>query len=367
MNMKNKILIVTVSLLLSVSSNAQQLDWGKFFAGGVDDAELLLSGYLSPYLKGFGSSLTGGWYNTAKPHKLGGFDLTFSFNTAIVPSAERNFNVNDLGLTNFVLAPGQDEMAPSIAGKNNIGPTLNYNTPEVINMDIKAFDLPKGLGFGGTPTPMIQAGVGFIKGTELMGRFMPTVNLGNVPINMWGVGAKHSLKQWIPILEKVPVLHISIMGGYTKMNAAVPISVDETDIGSSSSTILLEDGVTTAPDDVWDNQSIDLSATSFTGNLLVSADLPIVCFYGGVGFATSKTKLKANGFFPMYSGYSNGDVVVTAFEDPIDIEVKNQSGSKTKPRLNAGMRIKMGVLTIHGDYTYTNYSMVTAGVGISFR
>ncbi|MFW5821360.1 MAG: DUF6588 family protein [Bacteroidota bacterium] len=36
-------------------------------------------------------------------------------------------------------------------------------------------------------------------------------------------------------------------------------------------------------------------------------------------------------------------------------------------RLNIGMRIKLGVLTIHGDYTKANYSMVTAGIGISFR
>jgi hypothetical protein len=36
-------------------------------------------------------------------------------------------------------------------------------------------------------------------------------------------------------------------------------------------------------------------------------------------------------------------------------------------RLNAGMRIKLAVLTIHFDYTKANYSVFTAGLGISFR
>ena len=36
-------------------------------------------------------------------------------------------------------------------------------------------------------------------------------------------------------------------------------------------------------------------------------------------------------------------------------------------RLNAGMKLTLGVLTIHADYTKANYSVITAGLGISFR
>ena len=38
-----------------------------------------------------------------------------------------------------------------------------------------------------------------------------------------------------------------------------------------------------------------------------------------------------------------------------------------KPRFNIGLRLKLGPITIHGDYTKANYSNVTAGLGISFR
>jgi hypothetical protein len=45
--------------------------------------------------------MTGGWYNTAKPHKLGGFDLTVTLNTASVPNGSKTFDVDELGLSNL--------------------------------------------------------------------------------------------------------------------------------------------------------------------------------------------------------------------------------------------------------------------------
>ena len=57
----------------------------------------------------------------------------------------------------------------------------------------------------------------------------------------------------------------------------------------------------------------------------------------------------------------------TALEDPIDMTIKNNDGSVTKPRYNAGFRLKFAVVTINFDYTYANYSVASAGLGISFR
>jgi hypothetical protein len=58
---------------------------------------------------------------------------------------------------------------------------------------------------------------------------------------------------------------------------------------------------------------------------------------------------------------------VVALVDPIDMEIKNQDGSVTKPRFNAGVRFKMAIVTIHFDYSWANYSVFTAGLGFSFR
>lgn len=356
-----KNLILSFALCCGVSLNAQFKDIGSFLANGPQDAQMLLQGYLAPYFNAFGASLTGGWYNTAKPHKLGGFDLTFSFNTAIVPEIDRNFDVSELGLTSLQLADPAQNMAPTIAGKKELGPTLNFNTPYP-QLNGKAFDMPKGVGVPAMSSPMLQLGIGFIKDTEINGRYMPTYSprlLKETNIGMWGLGFKHGIKQYIPGIKKVPVFHLTLQYGFTKLDASVGMNVKPENIGANDQS-----------GNAWDNQKLEFTTMSHTGNLLASANFPVVCFYGGIGFASTKTDFALKGDYPMLDKTELTAPTVTAnsvISDPISLEFKNSDGSAVKPRLNIGMRIKLGIITFHGDYTYANYSLVSGGVGISFR
>jgi hypothetical protein len=316
--------------------------------------------------------MSAGWYNTAKPHKLGGFDITLSFNTAIVPDADRIFNIPDLGLgdgSGIVsrVRSTQDE-SPTIAGENNLGPQITYWADNPLGGDdivIASFDLPKGTGFKYVPSPMIQASVGLIKGTELIGRYTPRFDVGdNGSVGLWGIGVKHSIKQWIPALKRVPILQLSVMGGYTKFSSITDISFQPEFYAETATKIENDPGL-------YSCQQMLLETSSFTGNLLVSANLPVVCFYGGIGFASTNTDLKLDGYYPFPSvNSSSGTLEVlseNAKKDPINISIKNTDGSKTKPRLNLGVRFKFAVITLHFDYTYANYSIATTGLGINFR
>ena len=53
------------------------------------------------------------------------------------------------------------------------------------------------------------------------------------------------------------------------------------------------------------------------------------------------------------------------YKDPINISIKD--GSTTKPRLNGGIKFKFAVITLNFDYTLANYSVFTAGLGLSIR
>lgn len=361
--MKRTFLYFVIAFFLGISNSYSQIDEiGKFLAGGVDDAEELANGYLAPYFNAFGASLTGGWYNTAKPHQLGGFDITATFNTAIVPNSDKTFDLSELTLGTLKLAPGADNTTPTIAGENSTGSRLNYNTGNSLP-EVEAFDMPPGTGWAYIPSPMLQMGVGLIKDTEIIGRYMPTYNRDDAKIGMWGIGFKHGLKQWIPFIKKVPILHLTVHYGYTKLNSSIGIDVTPGDIGAED----LTNGVVS-----WEDQKMDFVTQSHTGNLLVSANLPIVCFYGGIGFATTKTNFKLLGNYPSISAtnIAAGNIVVdenSFLADPINTEFKNSDGSATKPRFNAGVRFKFAIVTLHFDYTYANYSMATAGLGISFR
>jgi hypothetical protein len=355
--LKFKTILTCCFVTAAVSVNAQISDFGNFISTGAEDAEELFKAYITPYINGFGASLTGGWYNTAKPHKLGGFDITLSINAAIVPVDHRSFVVDELSLNNLQRAGVTEESSPTIAGNRDSGPDMVYS---YANYSAPAFSLPSGTGIPYVPAPVIQAGIGLIKGTEILGRFLPKVGNSKGKIGLWGVGLKHDIKQWIPGLSKVPVLNLSVMGGYTRLNSFILLDVDPDRLNLEA--------FYTGPD-VWDDQKMIVTVSSFTSSILISADLPVITFYGGAGFAITKGNLSLEGNYPMISGIDSGTTLpqVEAVENPINIKIKNQDGGVTKPRLNAGLRLKLAVVTIHFDYVWANYSMASLGLGISIR
>jgi hypothetical protein len=338
--------------------NAQLDDLGLIFAAGLEDAGKLSAAYIAPFANGFGATMNSGWYNTAKPHKLGGFDLTLTVSMAFVPSSAKSFDVGALGLSGDII--NGVTSSPTAAGKKDADVSrLRYAEGPVT---IAEFDLPSGTGLGFVPAPMLSLGIGLIKDTDIKIRFVPKINISDAgELGLWGIGLKHSLKQWIPGIAHLPVFNLSLQGGYTKFNLGAGLSFSPEDIGALDQTSALIN---------FDNQKFDLSVSSFTANALVSADLPVITFYGGLGISSTTTNLKFLGYYPIPE-LDGATAVVTdssvGEKDPIDIEIKHKSGNSLQPRINAGFKLKMAVVTLHADYTYTDYSVVTAGLGISFR
>jgi hypothetical protein len=366
--MKAKIRSIQAGMLIlifcTMPSLGQVEDIGLMLTAGVDDAELMLTEYLRPFANALGANINGGWYNTAKVHKLGGFDITFTASVAFAPDAHKTYDLNQLTLQ----ALYDENIANTIVGGKNSGPELRYYH-ELLDDPYLQYDHPAGTGMNFIPSPMINAAVGLPKGFEIMGRYMPTVKIGKAAkAGIWGAGFKHDIKQWIPVLSRMPVFHLSVMYGYT--NIKVNTKLDEITpemIGAIDMT---------TSDVGFEDQNFDVVTQGHTANALVSANLPVVCLYGGVGLSITKTNLKLNGYYPVPiiitdPGDPNFGMPVVGNDeaelDPIDIKIKNQDGGITKPRLNAGIRFKFAVITLHFDYTWANYSVATAGFGINIR
>ena len=77
-----KIYIFIFSCFLFSSIKSQN---NQIFSEDMNQANKLIESYFSPLAESYGTGLNSGWYNTAKPHKLFGFDLTFNLNTVIIP------------------------------------------------------------------------------------------------------------------------------------------------------------------------------------------------------------------------------------------------------------------------------------------
>lgn len=347
---------LVAAISVSVCVVAQTDGLGKFVSGGVQDAATLYTAYLTPYFNAMGAGLSGGWYNTAKPHKPLGFDLTLTTSVGIVPAADRSFDINALMLNQLSPDGAGSNTTPTVAGKNESGANLVYQTELG---DLPAFAMPKGTGNPYVPVPMLQLGLGIYKGTEVMGRFMPTLKTAGFSTNLWGVGLKHNIDQWIPVIKRVPVFNFSVMGGYTVLHSDAEVSVTPNDVGAEDQT----GGAS------WDNQTVEMEIRNFTANLLLSFNFPVVCLYGGAGISSTTSSLRALGNYPVpvYNGSDMEMVVASPTVNPIDISIKHNDGNATKPRYNAGIRFKMAVITLHVDYTYAYYNVITAGLGVSIR
>lgn len=366
-----KIIAFSFMILFSSTTIAQFSQVGAFMAGSAEDAEKLFEAYISPYANGMGAGLSAGWYNTAKSHKLGGFDVTVTLNTAIIPSADKTFDPTILGLgtsddPDYFITDVRfsGDESPTAAGNKEAGSQVSYYT-EIggTEYELASFNLPKGSGFGYTPTPMIQLGLGTVKETDLIVRYSPELSIGSGgKVGLWGVGVKHSIKQWIPALKRLPVLEMSVMGGYTKLTSTTDINFMPSFYEDFSNDV----NVIPYDESFYSGQQMLLDVSNITANLLVSANLPIICIYGGVGISSSTTNLKLAGNYP----FPDEHLVVdydSAEKDPVDISIKSKDGSVTKPRLNAGFRLKFAVVTLHFDYTYADYSIATAGLGVTLR
>ncbi|MEJ0033086.1 MAG: DUF6588 family protein [Bacteroidota bacterium] len=181
----------------------------------VADAKYLSEGYISPMLKAVGYGMNQGWYNTAKPHKFPGFDLTVSVNPVFVPSADKIFSVDNTKLGSVQLtqdikgnnpgATGKGDI-PTILGQKDITTTYTAKLPAT-----GSFNGPDGIGINFIPMPTAQLGIGLPKNTDLKVRFVPTVDLGKATsdnitgkFGLFGIGIMHDIKQWIPGVKALP-------------------------------------------------------------------------------------------------------------------------------------------------------------------
>jgi len=319
-----KILLFLFLTLVSLQSKSQVIE--------SDDATKFLEAYFSPLGQSFGAGLNNGWYNTAKPHKLGGFDLTFTLNAVSIPNDMQHFDPNNID--NF----SSNSTTPTILGAGE-GSEITYNN----NGNSMTFNMPNQgtLKKSLIPIPILNAGIGLIKKTELDFRYIPTYNYdlgftGKGSVALWGIGVKHDLLQWIPVIGNAIPVSLSLQTGYTQLNTSFSV------VDPNSSV----------------NQDVSLNINATTINLIVSKKLLMITAYGGVGYNSSVTKFSSETSFNV--GTSTNPVTMN-----IPLEMKFES--QNEMRANIGLRFNLAIIALQANHTFSKYPVTTIGAGISLR
>ena len=326
-----KRLSIAIAFFVTFSFSAHsQEDIADLLKGSIKDANTIAEVYLKPFGKGFGTSLNSGWYNTAKPHKLFGFDLTFSVATSMIPSGDKKFDVSKLKLNYWELQDPNAKLSPTVAGAKSAGPVLTPKLGVGTNLT-----LPKGANLSFVPAPMIQAGIGLPFNTEVDFRILPKIKIPDAgQFSLWGFGIKNEFKEFIPGFKALP-FNVSAFFGYTNFKSSFDIDAPQT--GNSK-------------------QTLDFNAKGYTTRLLVSKSIPVLTVYAGVGYSKTTTDVTLKG------KYAVPEATILDVTDPIKLDFINKGMSA-----NLGLRIKLAVIAFHFDYTFGEYKIYNAGFGINFR
>ncbi|MCH7528945.1 MAG: hypothetical protein IH972_05275, partial [Candidatus Marinimicrobia bacterium] len=159
-----------------------------------------------------------------------------------------------------------------------------------------------------------QVSVGLPFSTEVtLGGF--SIKAGDSDISFSRFGAKIGLNQFIPT---VPLLFPAVSLGFYVTN------LDLGDVVKASNSIL---------------------------TLQVSKSVPFLTIYGGFGFENSSIEVDYT-----FVDEDLGEV-------PIAFSLDGDNGFRT----TIGFRLKLLLLSLHGDYSIGEYSATTIGVGLTLR
>lgn len=379
-----KILVFLTFCTLSFSSLwAQQFRLGEF--------KPYISSYFEPLGKSFATGMNSGWVHTAKAHGQLGFDFSFSIAIVNIPQSEAGFSSNELG---EMKKNGLYFESGSLSSRNgnvikfpNIRSATDANTPKIIKQfDPIAgqtphinFDAIKGLNLASLPTASLQLTVGLPAKTDLIIRYFPDFSFSANKIlsasgidirmektNYWGLGIKHDIKQWIPVLKKTPFLQLSTLLTYS--NFYTGFSGKDLTLSPDKFSKRVHSEL---PNSTWENQKFNMSVKAFSGALLVGANIPVFQPFIGIGFNSGIFDAGLKGTYPIIdvnkdlSTASTYPLIVNKNgkeENPISIKSKN-----TEFSFVAGARIKLGFFILHYQFTKQNYSMHTGGIAFTFR
>lgn len=338
-----RVIILCVFLAQTGKSIAQdELD--LFLQAGVKDAGLVIQNYLKPVFEGVGYGYTNGWYHTAKAHETLGFDISVSGNVAFIPQSRLTYTFNNSDYTNIQLTNSSTAQLPTVLGphlKSERPEVTFYNDGEEIVRTTSppgAINLKEEIGFNAVPVPMIQAGIGVIKETDLIIRFIPPISFGEDAgrVRMFGMGIKHNLGQWITLLDYSGV-DVSFLAGFSNFKVTANLSEEDDPATSSNEGVFKMNGLV------------------FQG--IVSKEyINIFTIYGALGYSRAGSRTQVLGTYPIDPDFEQLPV------DPIDL--KYGTGSMN---LTAGLRVRIVALTFSSAFTFQEYPVLSLGLGMTVR
>jgi hypothetical protein len=329
-------------LLFCINSVTAQDNIEKLLISGINDAKTFATSYITPGAESLMYSMNSGWYKTAKVHKTLGFDISLIASGHFVNNSDQSFNLDVADYENIRFEDGsQSKPVATIFGENSPNVSVIARVEENgLGQDIEIL-LPNGVSSNSVdvlPAAFLQAELGLFKSTEIKVRYFPKTNIEDVETEMIGLAVQHELTSWLPLGRVLP-LDISGLIAYTQLDSQFDFSGDVALRG--------------------ENQRLELDAETWLFELIASTKLPIINFYGGLGYVSGDSDLDLKGTYIIESTIFTQERVLT---DPFTVN-NDISGL----RATLGAKLKLGFFGLNADYTFQEYETISVGLHFGFR
>lgn len=344
--MKKRILF-SIVFLTSLLTRAQN-DIDVLLAAGIDDAQRFAKDYLAPGTNGIMHSMNANWFNSAKVKPLGGFEISVIANASLVKDEDKTFYMNTADYNNvqFVTGPSAQNVA-SVLGENNPDIVIEveyddpiFNDPITNEPRTVQITLPQGIGDQSAnmlPTAFIQGAIGISSGLELKARFVPKVETDEVDISMYGAGLQVEFTDWLPA-DKIWPVAISGLVAYNHLDGSYDLTES-----------LGIDG---------ENQKLENSTNTWLFQLIASTKMPVINFYGGLGYISGKAESDLKGNYRV----TNNVLTTETITDPFSV-----SSEVSAVRGTIGTKLKLGFFRLNAEYHLSEFDAFSVGINFGFR
>jgi hypothetical protein len=328
------ILVLALSFVVTSAGVAQQNDLSTQLT---KIAGANANNYLEPLASGLGAGLNSGIYHTADLHNILGFDIGVKVGIVSIANEHKTFDfvlpnqityVDPTTNTSFTLHENTDydpviHNSPTFAGSKT-GQPVALKSTSVLYPALGArtiFTTPPGFDYPTLGMIAPQAAIGLPFGIEVIGRFLPSTNLGNAgKVNFIGFGLRYDIDQYIPFCPVDIAVHF--------MTQKVTV------------------------DDKSGNKIMSLGGTAFGAE--VSKSLLLFTLYSGFQFESSKLSVENYNYTDPTTGITG------------QIPGFSINGAD-KTRFLVGFRMLLAVINLHADYSISKYPVLTLGAGLTFR
>lgn len=284
-----KVLLPLILIFFTIQIQAQ---WEDRFNELEAD---LQKGYSTPLATFTGTYLNSGGYYSASVSKLFGFKLSLIGMMIMIPDDQRTFKLSDGTET----ATFFGEKGAAVPGSEGY---IVY---------------PPGVNQTSIPTAIPQIAVSTL-GTEVMLRLIPSVAIEDVDLNLFGLGVKHSISQYIPLLP----VDIAVQVLYNKFSLEGP--------------------------------DLSISTTNLAFNAHASRSFGLLTLYGGLQYESTSLDIDYT-----FTGENTGGLLN---DEKIKVSLDGDNGV----RLTLGAALRLAVIVLNADVNFGSQTALVAGLNFEF-